>query len=132
MDYNVFYESWQMQCCGMPVSVGEKIEWIVDKITTINTPVKIGKIDYCYEAHSSEYRKLYVLEGVVEKIDVLYERYEQSSDKNYYVPVDGKLINVKTADGEEEDIDDLSLSGYVVKLRDCSVRRAKREEVTFN
>ena len=132
MECNVFYESWQMQCCGMPFSVGEKIEWIVDKITTINTPVEIGNIDYCYEAHSSEYIKLYVLEGVVKKINVLYERYEQSSDKNYYVPVDGKLINAKTADGEEEDIDDLKISGYIVKLHDCSVRRAKRKEVTFN
>lgn len=28
-DCTVFYECWQMQCCGVPFSVGDVVKWLV-------------------------------------------------------------------------------------------------------
>ena len=47
----VFYAVWQMQCCGTPFSIGDKVEWTVLSNNAFNSPVDIGKIDYCYDAH---------------------------------------------------------------------------------
>lgn len=55
MKCNVFYESWQMECCGTAFSVGDTVKWLVYKAEQLNTPVDIGEINYCYEAHSSDW-----------------------------------------------------------------------------
>lgn len=70
----VFYESWQMECCGIAFSIGDTVKWLVYKTEQINTPVDIGRIDYCYEAHSSDWQNLFVLEGKVETIKILYQQ----------------------------------------------------------
>lgn len=56
MKCSVFYESWQMECCGKAFYKGDNVKWLVYKTDRLNTPVDIGKIDYCYEAHSSEWK----------------------------------------------------------------------------
>ena len=52
MKCTVFYDSWQMECCGTPFSVGDIVKWLVLKAEQLNTPVNVGAINYCYEAHS--------------------------------------------------------------------------------
>ena len=128
----VFYEGWQMECCGMPFAVGDNVKWLVLKETQLNSPVDVGKVDYCYEAHSSAWEELFVLEGRVEKIDILYQNYEPSKDNpRYLVPVGGKLMPAKKTNDLEEDCDGMRATGYVVRLSGVTVRPAKKEEVTF-
>ena len=56
MECTIFYESWQMQCCGTEFKIGDVIEWIV--CTSENfTPANIN-IDYFYEAHSNKWKTL--------------------------------------------------------------------------
>ncbi|WP_324612434.1 DUF6578 domain-containing protein [Massiliimalia timonensis] len=128
----VFYECWQMECCGTPFSIGDRVKWLVTKPEYFKSPIDIGKIDYLYEAHSSEWEKIAVLEGTVEHIRILYERYAPSEDNaRLLVPVDGELIKVENAKGFDNQFKDMEAGGYVVSFNQYTIRPAKREEVTF-
>ena len=130
--YAVLYEAWQMRCCGIPFAEGDRIKWLVCKVDLLNTAVDIGEIDYCYEAHSSEWNSLFMLEGRVKEIKILYEEYMPSRDNmNLLVPVRGKLVKTQNADGFDEKLDDMKASAYIVQLDECTIRPAKKEEVTF-
>lgn len=72
----VFYESWQMECCGIAFSLGDTVKWLVRKAEQVTASVDIGRIDYCYEAHSGNWENLFVLEGKVQAIKILYQRYK--------------------------------------------------------
>lgn len=128
----VFYESWQMECCGTAFAIGDAVNWLVYQTDSLNTPVDIGKIDYCYEAHSSDWKKLLVLEGKVDCIRILYEKYLPSEDNpRFLVPVDGILIESETAKGFDKKLDGMEANGYLVTIRDYTVRQAEEDEVTF-
>lgn len=128
----VFYESWQMECCGTPFTIGDTIKWLAYEAECLNTPVDIGKIDYCYEAHSSEWNNLFVIEGKVEEIKILYQKYLPSENNTQLlVPADGRLVKTQSAKGFEKEMDDMEASGYIVLLGEYFVRPAEKEEVTF-
>ncbi|MDD6990502.1 MAG: hypothetical protein PUI48_01595 [Oscillospiraceae bacterium] len=128
----VFYESWQLECCGTPFSIGDSVKWLVDKTEHLNTPVDVGTINYCYEAHSKDWQKLFVLEGKVETIKILYELFRPSEENpRFLIAVDGKMIDAAKAEGFDKDIDNMKSSGYIVLLNECTIRPAKKEEVTF-
>lgn len=128
----VFYEGWQMECCGDEFKIGDTVKWLVYECKRLNTPVEVGKIDYCYEAHDSDWTKLFILEGKVDSIKILYERYEPLKENSRVLKsVDGILIDSEIAGGFDESFDDMESSGYVVEISDYSIRPAKKEEVTF-
>jgi hypothetical protein len=132
MEYTVFYEQWQMECCGTPFAVGDTIRWLVYKTIGLNTAIDIGKIDYCYEAHSDKWEKLYVFTGRVQSIKILYERFErEKEDSPMMKRVDGTLMDTEAVDGAEDDVDAMEASGYVVRLSAVKVRPAKKDEVSF-
>lgn len=132
MDCTVFYEQWQMECCGTPFAVGDTIRWIVDKTTDLDTPIDIGKIDYCYEAHSDEWEKLYVFTGRIQGIKILYERFEQAEDGSPMIKrVDGMLKDADAVDGLEDDVEEMQAGGYIVRLTDVEIRPAEKDEVSF-
>ena len=132
MECTVFYEQWQMECCGSPFTVGDTIRWLVDKTTDLNTAIDIGKIDYCYEAHSDEWEKLYVFTGRVQSIKILYELFEQEKEGSPMMRrVDGALIETEAVDGTENDVHGMQASGYVVHLSEVEIRPAEEGEVSF-
>ena len=61
------YESWQMECCGTDFSNMDNIKQFGTDGSNINCPIKTDQVDYYYKAHSSDYKKLYVLEGKAKK-----------------------------------------------------------------
>ena len=128
----VFYERWQMECCGIEFQTGDTVKWLVCNSYPLITPVDVGKVDYCYEAHDSDWKKIFVLEGIVEHIQILYERYAPLKDNpKLLAPVSGKLIASNCAKGFEKDVDDMKPSGYIVDIIRYLIRPAKKEEVTF-
>lgn len=128
----VFYESWQMECCGDPFQVGGRVKWLVFPCTTLNTPVDMGQVDFCYEAHDPDWRRLSVLEGTVEQIQILYERHTPSAENpRLLLPVDGRLFPAELAEGFEEPVDGMQVSGYLVLLRGCSVRPAEAADGNY-
>ena len=128
----VFYENWQMECCGTAFSIDDTVKWLVYKTEQINTPVDVGKINYCYEAHSSDWQNLLVLEGKVGMIKILYEKYAPSiDDSRLLVPVSGETLEVEGVKGFEKKINDMEPSGYIVALNEYTIRPAAQEEVIF-
>lgn len=88
----------------------------------MHTPVNIGHIDYCYNAHYAQATEFFFFKGKVEKIKILYHNYEPESDfSKIYVAVDGKLSDAKYVEGFEEDCGSLKVAGYVVSLSECTV-----------
>ena len=135
MKCTVFYESWQMECCGTAFTIGDRVKWLVYKIEReqILTPVELGTIDYCYDEHNTSWEVLFVLEGRVKSIKVLYELFRPEADPpQRLVSIGGKLLDSEKAEGFEEEIDDMKSTGYVVVLLDeCSIRHSEQREVTF-
>ena len=120
MEHNkctVFYEIWQMQCCGKPFAVGDRIKWVVTNDTEdILSAVNLGKIDYCYEAHTNKGR-FWALQGKVERIFILYQKYEPEKNKpNFSVPVQGKLIEVHRVQDSEKDKDGMEACAFLVEI----------------
>lgn len=127
-----FYDSWQMECCGTPFSTGDTVKWLVYQTEQINSPVDVGEINYCYEAHSSDWQNLLVLEGKVEQIKILYEKYAPSAeDSRLLVPVSGETVEADRVKGFEKKIHDMEPSGYIVTLNEYTIRPAVQEEVTY-
>jgi len=132
MECTVFYERWQMECCGKPFTVGDTVRWFVEKNIDLTTAIDVGKIDYCYEAHSSEWRKLHVLAGRVCDLKILYENFERIEENSPMMKrVDGKLVESNAVNGSEDNVDGMEATGYVVRLQEFTVRAAKKSEVTF-
>lgn len=123
MNCKVFYECWQMQCCGDPFKIGDTVKWTVvkDYQLILSDDTTLGDLDYVYEAHDNAV-KLFNFTGVVKKIWGLYEKYEPSEDNpRLMYPVHGELIELDSVDGEEESIGELEISAYVVELENCSI-----------
>lgn len=132
MECIVFYESWQLECCGQGFSNGDRIRWLVCQAQAADSSAGMGKVDYFYEAHTSHWEELWVLEGKVERIQILYQRYQKVENSLYLlVPVGGELIETDCARGFDKELGDLKPSGYRVALSECTIRPAKREEVNF-
>lgn len=132
MNCVVFYEAWQMECCGAEFSVGDTVKWLVRKAESLNTPVNVDVIDYCYEAHDSDRQKLFVIEGTVDAIKILYHKYSVSPNASrLLIPVSGETIETKRAKGFDKEINGMESYGYIVTLHEYTIRPAKKEEVTF-
>lgn len=130
--YRVFYVDWQMQCCGDPFTIGDRVKWPVCLLTGLKTSVDIGKIDYCYEAHGAE---LFRLKGRVVKILGLYEKfvpsYKLPNGMQMFEGVDGELRELGSVSPRSEFLhsaagwgrhdDDYEISGYIIELDECSV-----------
>lgn len=135
MKCTVYYECWQMECCGTPFSVGDTVKWFVmiyDDAALLDSPVDIGKINYYYEAHSSDWQGILVLKGTVETIKILYQRYMPSAEEpQLLVPVSGETIEVKYVEGFEKKLDDMIPSAYIVCLNEYTVEPVTQEDITF-
>lgn len=131
--YRVFYADRQMQCCGDPFTIGDRVKWPVCLPTVLKTSVDIGKIGYCYEAHGSE-AKLFRLNGRVVKILGLYEKfvpsYKLPSGIQMFEGVDGELREPGSVSPRSEFLhsavgweqrDDYEISGYIIEPEECSV-----------
>ncbi len=126
----VLYDDWQFECCGEDFEVGSNIKWLVLNAESIDLPIKTDKIDYFYEAHSSDYEKLFVLEGKIKQIKALYEKYRTADDNpRLLVPVDGVLDNIHSSKEKAMQKDDMVFSYYLVYIEIYSIRSALKSEV---
>lgn len=119
----IFYQSWQMQCCGTPFSVGDKVKW--DCVVPENDVRKDGFVLDFYEEH--HLTPTHTVSGTVKRIIAEYSEYPLDADPMIYE--DSEVIQEETqyADGwnfERDDTDTRrSFGGYVVELEDATVSR---------
>ncbi|MCI8336888.1 MAG: hypothetical protein HFI72_07020 [Peptococcaceae bacterium] len=129
---SVYYESWQYECCGRFFRIGETIKWLVYAVNGLDFPFDIGKVEYYYEAHSSDWQSLLVLEGTVTGLQVTYVKYEPSAEnEKLLLPCDGRLLPTESIEHYEQTLNDMEFSGFLVTISDYVVRPARQEEVTF-
>jgi len=132
----VLIDDWQMQCCGVPFKVGEKVEWIVQEWAKTMKD-SLVEVDYYYEHHSSEWQKLFKIVGFVDAIKALYYTLElhPNPDENHgctHHRVYKKTVDVIEADGWDTDIDGFEFGDYKIVLRDFVIRPAEKVEITFS
>ena len=134
----VVVSCWQIQCCGTPFQVGDKVEWLVLKYKEVNTKPRSGaEVEYYYEFHSSDWKKLYKITGIVDELNAEYYSLElrpptEKLPKGSKELIYKKTVKITKADIWEKDIDGLEFEAYIVTLRDFTILPAKQEEVTFS
>ena len=120
MNTKVFYELWQMECCGKPFKIGDPVEWYVISADRLVRHFDIDGLEYFYDAHFDDWDGIYMLKGVVSNISVYYEKFEliTAPGHNMLKPVPGTSEAIATDSSEdvEEYRGELKASGYIVDL----------------
>ena len=125
----VFYEDWQMKCCGEEFSVNSKIKWFVCNGRKIKFPFKTERIDYYYDVHEFDDKKHFVLEGDIKEIKAVYQKYEVSSkNPEVLVGVDGILYDIKSSKDVVDTKNKMIFLGYLVYVENFSVRSTTKKE----
>lgn len=131
MNTKVFYELWQMECCGKPFKIGDPVEWYVISADRLVRPFDIDGLEYFYDAHFDDWDGIYMLNGVVSNISVYYEKFEliTAPGHNMLKPVPGTSEAIATDSSEdvEEYRGELKASGYIVELDGVTVNPAKHK-----
>lgn len=131
----VFYEYWQMECCGTGFEKGQDVKWLVEKRGTksfhngiadrpgyvsMKTP---DEVDYTFDNHNDDYRELLVLEGTVSEVKGCYR------DPKF--ETFGKVIDGNDSLDVIQKVDGMEMEGYLVTISDYKTRPAEKSEVTF-
>lgn len=136
MKAKIFYDLWEMECCGTPFKIGEGVDWLVRNIDGIKDTIEVNNLDYIYDAHNDDWENIYKLKGIVKTINIYYEKFEIKNveGRNMLVPIPktSKLVNTNSSDNYEEEMDELKASAYVVELEDVTIRPATEKEVTYH
>ena len=134
----VYYEKWQMECCGTPFAVGDTVDWLVGTPPErwLGLPADMREymenITYCYDAHNSDWEHLFHLTGTVTGIEGIYYRYRLvKSTKNFYRPVKSRIRKLTAVSGAPAKLDEKKLAVYGVCIDHVTVRPARKEEVTY-
>lgn len=132
----IFYDLWEMECCGIPFKIGDTVNWLVSNIDGIRDTIEVDDLDYIYDAHNDDWENVYRLKGIVKSINVYYEKFEikEVKGRNMAVPVPNtsKLVNTNSSDDYKEEMGELEASAYVVELEDVTIRPANEKEVTYS
>jgi len=125
-----------MQCCGEPFKIDDIINWLAVKWNKNDwsCDIDVGPIDYYYEHHSSEWKKLFKITGKVKQIQTLYRKFEpdpKDPTGRSRIRTSWKSHLAESADGWDENIGEYRLNGYVVILENVKIAPANKTEVTF-
>lgn len=122
----IYYESWQIQCCGDPFEVGEKVEWTCTMPTDFKNAHGVV-IDFVEEHHGFSTHSIC---GTVEKI--IAERSEFPKGKRIanYETAHTIQEEISKANGWESNFKDDETTertfwGYIVTIKDAVVKPLK-------
>ena len=125
MKKKIFYDYWQMECCGDPFKVGDKISWYVVPANNQGKSLGIDNLDYFYDAHSNDEKNLCKLEGTIESISIHYIKYKlvYKEHHNMYVPIQNtnKIVKSNNSDVKEFKIGEHEVDGYLIELNNVIV-----------
>ena len=118
----VVVADWEMKCCGTPFKVGDTIEWFVSKSESEKLLVDMGNIDFDYDHHSFDNKNLFKIKGNVVNIFAIHYAYKKVSENpDFMVPISGISVEIKEADGWDEDIEGKELCCYYVCLENVNL-----------
>ncbi|TAL43391.1 MAG: hypothetical protein EPN91_06545 [Salinibacterium sp.] len=128
MTTRVFYEEWQMQCCGTPFSVGDSVSWTAipagSHFVEDFGSIEGADIAWYEEHHQEPGTQVERVGGMVVSIRAIRQEFGPlSPDDKVLVPVAGAVLatDLSSANGWESESDDPAhpdylFSGYVVTL----------------
>jgi hypothetical protein len=119
----VWIDSWQMQCCGTPFKIDDKIKWTALKWEFEKPVVDVGNIDFYYENHAESNDNLFDIEGIVSEIFAIHFVYKLNTETRVQIAISGKTVPVNEADGWDKDMsEEMQFSAYYVKLKNVSTK----------
>ncbi len=129
----LYYESWQIQCCGEPFAVGEKVTWTCIIPSEFKNAHGII-VDFEEEHHGFA---THSITGIVDKI--IAERSEFPKGKRIVHYHEAKTIKeeILEANGYESELKDDEATertfwGYIVTLRDAMVKPLANDKIVNN
>ena len=121
----VWVSSWQMECCGDPFAVGDRVEWTAEEtddewFAAALGPEMAGRITHSEEHHDDGREGLLHISGVVVSIAQAWCAYgPQGPDSRVRYPITGTAKFVDVRDDTIPDgraFPDLHFNGWVVEL----------------
>lgn len=118
----VYYDAWQMQCCGKPFYVGDIVEWTGFYPSRYKN-MKGYIIDFDEEHHDYTTHKI---KGTVTNIIADNSKHPKDEKFRRYVSSPEIRVNVQSANGwedvpEGDDKYDIDLWGYIVELENVII-----------
>lgn len=120
----VFYTFWEMECCGTPFKLRDKINWEVEIPSEYDFDKFCDekfRIDLYHNSHT-DVKENFTLTGVVKTIKKLYTKFKKISEKHYKAEKEF-LFSATDTQQFEENIDDLKFSGYVVEIENFDIKK---------
>jgi len=136
----VWYEEWEMACCGSFFALESKVVWPVSKFHSFDSGYlptdmeqQIGAVDYRYDMHASSSAGLYTLTGIIKNIKGVYFYFEPDPQKpNFYHRVSGFLTEMIDCDywtekkmapkGKKGRVPQPSFDAYLIGIEDLEIR----------
>ncbi len=121
----IWYDTWQMECCGDPYAIGDEVAWSLSGRTDVDwLEVALGTELAAAVTHVEDHHEVegdaVVRTGAVLDIRCVSCRYAPTPGEDQRVrhPVEGttRTWPVQRADGSERSTDDRSFIGYLVDL----------------
>ena len=123
----LYYDAWQMQCCGEPFSVGDKVSFTC---IVPSHPFSIhGTIYDLQEEHHGD--ETHIVTGIVKRIQVEQSDTPKGKKEIDYNKISTDKRKVQCADGIIEELEDdtkvRTLWGYIVDLEKVIVKPLKEK-----
>lgn len=127
-DCTVYYESWQLQCCGDPFSVGDNVEWDCVQSEYKNAHGIVLDFDENHHGFAA-----YSVSGIVNKIIVERSEFPKGERETWYDKAKTIHEEIQHADGweseyKDDDTTERTFWGYIVELKDVIVKPLKYDK----
>ena len=117
---NIYYEAWQIQCCGKPFKIGDRVRWSC--VLPKEEKYACGhKIDFYEEHHGDETHSIVgTITGILAEIEFpMVKGQDHSNAQKYTMPL-------LEADGYETDEfcrkeGNRYFWGYIVTMKDVEI-----------
>lgn len=124
----VYYESWQLQCCGDPFSVGDNVEWSCFQSEYKNAHGIVLDFDENHHGFAA-----YSVSGIVNKIIAERSEFPKGKRETWYEKAMTIHEEIQHADGWESELKDDDTTertfwGYIIELKDVIVKPLKNDK----
>ena len=123
----VYYESWQMQCCGEPFGVGDTVSWRV-ALGSEHRSETSWKYDFIEDHHCLCDDSKYRITGRVERIAMEFSHKEEKGNIVEYDKIPKQRVEVKGTVNGWDFPENTCDFGYYIKLSNVKLELAKDNE----
>lgn len=119
----VWIDNWQMQCCGDPFRVGQRVEFSTtsavdrDFLGVVLGEQRAAALTDYEDHHDLDVGPMSVLAGTVESIEAISCRYARRDRAMYPMAGTTKAVRLDEATGWEPEGGDVHFVGYIVTLQ---------------